>query len=125
MSLHAVGVNVIFPNNANPISVSLREGPFRATFEIEARRDGQFSGSGDLQFQLSLRNTMRGAVYFTQQNATVTILDADGKQISLFYALLDRLHVHTCTCTHTCHVHVHVHGLGLVMGTSDYMYLSS
>jgi hypothetical protein len=52
---------------------------YRASFELEARQDGQFSGTGDLQFQLSLRNTLLGAVSFTQQNAIVTIVDADGK----------------------------------------------
>lgn len=50
------------------------------TFEVEARKDGKFNATlGDLQFQLSLRNTMQGAVYFTQQNATVTIDDIDGR----------------------------------------------
>ena len=76
--VYAVGVNVF--SASNPINISLGDNSsFRATVEVEARRDGQFSGTGDLQFQLSLRNTQEGAVFFTQQNVTVTILDADGK----------------------------------------------
>jgi hypothetical protein len=81
--VYAVGVNGVF-SVSNPIDISLQEvggnsSLFRASFELEARRDKQFSGTGDLQFQLSLRNTLLGAVSFTQQNTIVTIVDADGK----------------------------------------------
>ena len=80
--LYAVGVNVF--SISNPINITLRallgdNSSFGAMLEIETRRDRQFSGTGDLQFQLSLRNTIEGAVFFTQRNVTVTILDADGK----------------------------------------------
>ena len=82
-SIHtAVGVNV-FPLS-NPIDLSFEGNEtnsttFRAEFMVEVRKDGVFSGTGNLQFQLSLRNTMEGAVFFRQQNVTVTIIDADGK----------------------------------------------
>ena len=90
-SIHtAVGVNV-FPLS-NPIDLSFFEGnetnsTFRAEFMVEARKDGVFSGTGNLQFQLSLRNTLEGAVFFRQQNVTVTIIDADGKYYITVFVL--------------------------------------
>ena len=80
--MYAVGVNVF--SISNPINITLRallgdNSLFGAMLEVETRRDGQVSGTRDLQFQLSLRNTMKGAVFFTQRNVTVTIVDTDGK----------------------------------------------
>ena len=74
-----VGVQV-YPS-ANPITLTLDQpsegGGYSQSFSIETRRDRDYRGN--LQFQLSLRNTVAGAVFFTQQNATVTITDIDGK----------------------------------------------
>ena len=73
--LFAVGVNVF--SSANPISVTLEGSGSSFRFVIEVRQDSQYSGN--LQFQLSLRNTEDGAVVFIQQNAIVTITDIDGE----------------------------------------------
>lgn len=74
--LSAVGVNV-FPQ-VNPIPVNFgNDSDYRMSITIEKSQDGMYSGN--LQFQLSLMNTGAGAVFFTQQDAVVTITDIDGK----------------------------------------------
>ena len=82
-----VGVQV-FPS-ANPIGLVFDQssaGIYRQSISIEIRRDEEHRGN--LQFQLSLRNTISGAVFFTRQNVTVTIIDIDGKWVDMVEAFV-------------------------------------